>query len=149
MMIYYYSTKIEYLVKVLENSSNTYVHMMSKNAVNCPSHPTVPWDSGTFHGMSTCPSTDACMSHCQSHPMVGQWDCPSHPTVPWDSGTFHGMSTCPFTDACVSHCQSHPMVGQWDCPSHPTVPWDSGTFHGMSTCPAYRYSHCSFHSTIP
>ncbi len=24
-MIYYYSTKIEYLVKVLENSSNTYV----------------------------------------------------------------------------------------------------------------------------
>ncbi len=73
-----------------------------------------------------------------SHGPIGQWDCPSHPTVPWNSGTFHGMSTCPFTDACVSHCPSHPMV-----------PYDSGTFHGMSTCPSYRYSHCSFHSTIP
>ncbi len=76
-------------------------------------------------------------------------NCPSHPTVPWESGTFHGMSTCPSTDACVSNCPSHGPMGQWDCPSHPTVPWNSGTFYGMSTCPSYRYSHCSFHSTIP
>ncbi len=31
-----------------------------RNAVNCSSHPTVPWD----HGIT--------------------WDCPSHPTASWD-----------------------------------------------------------------
>ncbi len=67
---------------------------LSRNAVNCPSHPTVPWD----HGITW---------DCPSYP-TAPWDfpqdvhlslyrcmCPSHPTVPWDRGTFHGMSTCP------------------------------------------------------
>ncbi len=43
----------------------------------CPSHPTVPWDRGTFHGMSTCPSTDACVKlSIPSHGPMGSWDIP-------------------------------------------------------------------------
>ncbi len=47
----------------------------------CPSHPTVPWDRGTFHGMSTCPSTDACVHPIpRSHGIVGHsTECPPVP----------------------------------------------------------------------
>ncbi len=108
---------------------------------SCLSHPTIPWDHGTFHGMSTCPShRSACVPlSIQSQVLIGPWDilwdvhlslspmhvCPtvhpirrSHGIV----GHFMGCPPVPLTEACVSHCLSHP-----------TVPWDCGTFHGMST----------------
>ncbi len=88
---------------------------LSRNAVNCPSHPTVPWD----HGIT--------------------WDCPSYPTAPWDfpqdvhlslyrcmCPTVHpipqshgimGHSTeclpVPLIDTWISYCPSHPM-GLWN-----------------------------------
>ncbi len=100
---------------------------LSRNAVNCPSHPTVPWD----HGIT--------------------WDCPSYPTAPWDFPRDVHLSlyrcTCPTVHPIP---RSHGIVGHFTgcppvplqmhvsyCPSHPTVPWDRGTFHGMSTCPSH------------
>ncbi len=47
---------------------------------SCPSHPTIPWDQGTFHGMSTCPSHRcACIllsipSHDPMRPRDIPWD---------------------------------------------------------------------------
>ncbi len=86
-----------------------------RNAVNYPSHPTVPWD----HGITwDCPSYPTAPwdfprdAHAQMHVSY----CPFHPTVPWDHGTFHGMSTCPSTDACV--LLSIPSHGPTTCPSH-------------------------------
>ncbi len=73
-----------------------------------------------------------------SHSPMGQWDIPRDVHL--------SLYRC----MCVPlSIPSHGPMGQWDCPSHPMVPWNSGAFHGMSTCPSYRYSHCSFHSTIP
>ncbi len=100
---------------------------LSRNAVNCPSHPTVPWD----HGIT--------------------WDCPSYPTAPWDFPRDVHLSLyrcmCPTVHPIP---RSHGIVGYSTgcppvplqmhvsyCPSHPTVPWDRGTFHGMSTCPSH------------
>ncbi len=99
---------------------------------------------GHSTGCPPVPLTDACMSHC-----------PSHPTIPWDCWTFHGMSTCPsHRCACILlSIPSHDPMGPWDIPldvhlslsykrMYPTVhpiPWDHGTFHGMSTCPSHRY----------
>ncbi len=166
----------------------------------CPFHPTIQWDHGTFHWMSTCPShRSACtllsipshgtMGHSTGCPPVPLTDacvshCPSHPTIPWDHWTFHGMSTCP-SHRCICVPLSIPFydpMGSWDIPwdvhlslsqmhvyppvhpiprSHGTmghsigcppvplieahvpsvhpIPWDHGTFHGMSTCPSHRY----------
>ncbi len=54
--------------------------------VNCPSRPhgpmglhgivhPIPQPHGTFHGMSTCPSTDACvLLSIPSHGPMGSWD---------------------------------------------------------------------------
>ncbi len=138
---------------------------------SCPSHPTIPWDHGTFHWMSTCPShISACtllsipshgtMGHSMGCPPVPLTDtcvshCPSHFTIPWDHGTFHGISTYPsHRCACILlFIPSHNPMGPWDIPwdvhlslsqkrvyptVHSTIPWDHGTFHGMSTCPAHR-----------
>ncbi len=80
----------------------------------CPFHPTVQWDHGTFHWMSTCPS------HRSACTLLS---IPSHGTM----GHSTGCPPVPLTDACVSHC-----------PSHPTILWDCWTFHGMSTCPSHR-----------
>ncbi len=146
--------------------SLTDVHVSS-----CPSHLTIPWDLGTFHGMSTCPShrsavhpiplSHGTIGHSTGCPLVPLTDacvshCPSHPTIPWDQGTFHGMSTSPSNRcACILlSIPSHDPMGSWDIPwdvhlslsqkrvyptVHPTIPsWDHGTFHGMSTCPAHR-----------
>ncbi len=129
-------------------------------------HP-IPWDHGTFHGMSTCPSHRyMCVPlSIQFHDPMGPWDIPwdvhlslsqkrvyptVHPTIPWDHGTFHGMSTCPaHRSGCILlSIPSHDPMGcppvaltearESSCPSHPTIQWDHGIFHGMSTCPSHR-----------
>ncbi len=103
---------------------------------HCLSHPTVPWDCGTFHGMSTCPS-HRCMCvplSIPSHDPMGPWDIPwgvhlslsqmrvyppVHP-IPGSHGTMGHSMGCPpvpLTEARVSYCPSHPM-GPWD------IPWD-------------------------
>ncbi len=171
------------------------VPLIDARVSSCPSHPTIPWDQGTFHGMSTCPFhrstctllsipsygtmghstgcppvplTNACVSHCPSHSTIpwvhgtfhGMSTCPSHRSacillsIPRSHGTFHGMSTCPsHRSACIllsipshdpmGHSMRCPPVPLTEarvssCPSHPTIPWDHGTFHGMSTCPSHR-----------
>ncbi len=107
----------------------------------CPSHPMIPWDHGTFHGMSTCPShRSACillsipshdpMGHSMGCPPVPLTEarvsyCLSHPTIPWDHGTFHRMSTCPSHRSAVSYCPSHDPMGPWD------IPWDVHLSHSQ------------------
>ncbi len=62
--------------------------MLSRNAVKCLLHPTVPWDCGIFHGMSTCP-----YHSCMCVPL------PSHDPM----GHSIGCPPVPLTGACVSH----------------------------------------------
>ena len=118
-----------------------------------PSHHTIPWDHGTFHRMSTCPSL-----RCVCVPL----SISSHD--PMDHGTFHGMSTCP---SCRCMCvllsiPSHDPMGPQDipqdvhlslsqmrvCPTVHPIPWDHGTFHGMSNCLSLRYV-CRTNHPIP
>ncbi len=70
--------------------------MLSRNAIKCPLHPTVPCDCEIFPGMSTCPSHS-----CMCVPL------PSHNPM----GHSPGCPPVPLTHACVSHF-------------HPTIPWD-------------------------
>ncbi len=65
-------------------------------------------DSGTFHGMSTCSSTDACVSHCPSHPMVS-----------WDSGIVHRI---PRSHGTVGHSIGCPHVSLTDTPTVHSIP---------------------------
>ncbi len=87
---------------------------LSRNAVNCPSHPTVPW----HHGIT--------------------WDCPSYPTATWDfpQDVHLSLYRCmcptvhpiPRSHGIVGHSTGCPPVPLQmhvsNCPSHPTVPWD-------------------------
>ncbi len=93
------------------NTPPTHIRGLSRNAVNCPSHPTVPWD----HGIT--------------------WDCPSHSTVlPRDVHLSLYRCMCPTvhpiprSHGIVGHstgCPPVPLTDTWIsyCPSHPTVPW--------------------------
>ena len=50
---------------------------MCRNAVNYPSHPTVPWDSGTFHGLrQNCLKVGMTLGVC-----VGLTESNDYPTV--------------------------------------------------------------------
>ncbi len=64
---------------------------LSRNAVNCPFHPKVPWDHGII------------------------WDCPSHPTAPWDIPWNVHLSLYRCMRVLLS-IPSHGPMGPWDIP---------------------------------
>ncbi len=113
---------------------------------------------GHSTGCPPVPLTDACVSHCPSHPTI-PWD------IPWDVhlslsqmciyplvhsisrshgilGPSTGCPPVPLTDACVFSCLSHPILR-----SHGIMG------HSMRCLPVplteARVSHCPSHPTIP
>ncbi len=129
----------------------------------CPSHPTIPWDHRTFHGMPTCPShrCTCILLSIPSHDPMGSWDiprdvnlslsqmhvCPTVHPIPLSHGTFHGMSTClSHRCACILlSIPSHDPMGSWD------IPWDVHLSLSQKRCPSHPtipWDHRTSHGTI-